>query len=111
MKLELPQNSLFSILLRSQWWVSVLIAVGVFAIGEIVSNLGDFETGQARVFTSRIGSLMPTVEDLKASFWPIVRGTSLGAFLGILPGTGPSIAAFSSYMLEKPLVSGSSRFS
>ncbi|MCC6532838.1 MAG: tripartite tricarboxylate transporter permease [Burkholderiales bacterium] len=81
----------------------IVIAVGVFAIGEIVSNLGEDEVEERQVFTSKIGSLMPTVEDLKTSFWPIVRGTGLGAFLGVLPGTGPSIAAFSSYMLEKKL--------
>lgn len=81
----------------------IVIAVGVFAIGEIVSNLGDAEIEERQVFTSKIGSLMPSVKDLKDSFWPIVRGTSIGAFLGILPGTGPAIAAFSSYMIEKKM--------
>jgi TctA family transporter len=81
----------------------IVIAVGVFAVGEIVSNLGDAELEERQVFTSKIGSLMPTVADLKASFWPIVRGTGIGAFLGILPGTGPAIAAFSSYMIEKKM--------
>src|SRR5262245_8788183 len=32
MKFDLPQNSLFAILLRSKWWVSVLIALGVFGV-------------------------------------------------------------------------------
>jgi TctA family transporter len=81
----------------------IVIAVGVFAIGEIVSNLGEDEVEERQVFTSKIGSLMPTWDDMKTSFGPIVRGTGLGAFLGVLPGTGPSIAAFSSYMLEKKL--------
>ncbi|RPI44083.1 MAG: tripartite tricarboxylate transporter permease [Betaproteobacteria bacterium] len=81
----------------------IIIAVGVFAIGEIVSNLGEDEVEKREVFTSKIGSLMPTVQDLKHSFFPIVRGTMMGAFLGVLPGTGPAIAAFSSYMLEKKL--------
>ena len=79
----------------------IVIAVGVFAIGEIVSNLGEDEVEERQVFTSKIGSLMPTWNDLKLSAGPILRGTGLGAFLGVLPGTGPSIAAFSSYMLEK----------
>jgi TctA family transporter len=81
----------------------IVIAVGVFAIGEIVSNLGDAEVEERQVFTSKIGSLMPSLADLKQSAWPIVRGTGIGAFLGILPGTGPAIAAFASYMLEKKL--------
>ncbi len=77
----------------------IVIAVGVFAVGEIVSNLG--ETEEREVFTNKVTGLMPTVQDLKASFWPIVRGTGIGAFMGVLPGTGPAIASFSSYMMEK----------
>ncbi|MGH8700457.1 MAG: tripartite tricarboxylate transporter permease, partial [Burkholderiales bacterium] len=86
----------------------IVIAVGVFAVGEIISNLG--ETEERKVFTSKVSGLMPTKADLKASFWPIVRGTGLGAFLGVLPGTGPAIASFSSYMLEKKLAKDPSRF-
>jgi TctA family transporter len=40
---------------------------------------------------------------LKESAFPIMRGTAIGAFLGVLPGTGPAIAAFSSYMIEKKM--------
>ena len=53
---------------------------------------------------------MPTKKDLKDSFWPIVRGTGIGAFLGVLPGTGPAIASFSSYMVEKKLSKTPERF-
>jgi TctA family transporter len=88
----------------------IVIAVGVFAIGEIVSNLGDAEVEERQVFTSKIGSLMPSWNDLKLSFWPIIRGTGLGAFLGVLPGTGPAIASFSSYMLEKKLAKNPEMF-
>jgi putative tricarboxylic transport membrane protein len=86
----------------------IVIAVGVFAVGEIIQNLG--ETEPRKVFTSKVTGLMPTKEDLKVSFWPIVRGTGIGAFLGVLPGTGPAIASFSSYMLEKKMAKDPSRF-
>ena len=65
-------------------------------IGEIVRNLGEDEVEERQVFTDKIGSLMPTAQDMKDSFFPILRGTAIGAFLGVLPGTGPAIAAFSS---------------
>jgi len=32
MKLILPENSLFAILLRSRWWVSLLVALGAFSV-------------------------------------------------------------------------------
>ena len=86
----------------------VVIAVGVFAVGEIVANLGEKE--ERLVFTSKVGSLFPTKEDLKRSFGPILRGTGLGAFFGVMPGTGPAIASFASYMLEKKIARDPSRF-
>ena len=86
----------------------IVIAVGVFAIGEIVMNLGDPE--ERIVFTNKVTGLMPTKQDLKDSFWPIVRGTGIGAFMGVLPGTGPAIASFSSYMVEKKMAKDPSRF-
>ena len=86
----------------------IVIAVGVFAVGEIIANLGDPE--ERKLYTNKVTGLMPTKQDLKDSAWPIVRGTSLGAFLGVLPGTGPAIASFSSYMLEKKMAKDPSRF-
>jgi putative tricarboxylic transport membrane protein len=86
----------------------VIIAVGVFAVGEIISNLSDPE--EREVFTSKMGSLYPTMQDLKQSFGAILRGTGVGAFFGMLPGTTPSIASFSSYMLEKKVAKDPSRF-
>jgi len=86
----------------------VIIAVGVFAVGEIIGNLSDRE--ERKVFTSEVTNLFPTKEDLKRSFGPILRGTGLGAFFGVLPGTTPSIASFGSYMVEKKLAKDPSRF-
>jgi putative tricarboxylic transport membrane protein len=86
----------------------VVVAVGVFAVGEIISNLGDPEERQ--VFTSKVTHLFPTKDDLKRSIGPILRGTGLGAFFGVLPGTGPAIASLSSYMVEKRLAADPSRF-
>jgi putative tricarboxylic transport membrane protein len=86
----------------------IVLAVGVFAIGEIISNLGDKE--ERRVFTSKVTHLFPTKDDMKRSIGPILRGTALGSFFGVLPGTGPAIASFASYMLEKKVSKDPSRF-
>jgi TctA family transporter len=86
----------------------IVVAVGVFAIGEIISNLGDPE--KRTIFTDRVRNLYPSKADLKASIGPITRGTLLGSFFGVLPGTGPSIASFSSYMVEKKVAKDPSQF-
>src|SRR6476660_8134086 len=86
----------------------IVVAVGVFAIGEIVANLGDPETRS--IFTEKVKNLMPTWADFKQSAAPIARGTLLGSFFGVLPGTGPAIASFASYMVEKKLAKDPSRF-
>jgi putative tricarboxylic transport membrane protein len=86
----------------------IVVAVGVFAIGEIVANLGHKEARS--VFTGAVRHLFPSKEDWKRSLGPILRGTALGSFFGVLPGTGPAIASFASYMLEKKLAADPSRF-
>jgi putative tricarboxylic transport membrane protein len=86
----------------------IVVAVGVFAVGEIVSNLG--EAHERRVLSAKVSHLFPTWEDLKKSWGPIARGTGIGCFFGVLPGTGPSIASFSSYMLEKKIARNPDEF-
>src|SRR6185312_15441131 len=86
----------------------IVLAVGVFAVGEIISNLG--ATTGPRQFASEVTSLLPTREDMKQSWAPILRGTGVGAFFGVLPGTGPAIASFASYMMEKKIAKDPSRF-
>jgi putative tricarboxylic transport membrane protein len=86
----------------------VAIAMGVFGFAEIVKNL---EQGEHReVFTSKVGSLWPSMKDLKRSFPAMLRGTALGSLLGILPGGGAVLASFSSYTLEKKIAKDPSTF-
>jgi len=87
----------------------IVVAVGVFAVSEIVSNLGNPEEKRA-VFDTKVSHLFPTLDDMNARSGPILRGTALGSFFGVLPGTGPAIASFASYMLEKKLAADPSRF-
>jgi TctA family transporter len=85
-----------------------VIAVGLFAIAEIVANLETKE--QREVFTGKIQNLMPVAQDVKDAAWPTVRGTAVGAVFGVLPGTGPALSSFATYMLEKKLAKDPSRF-
>jgi TctA family transporter len=75
------------------------VAMGMFGFSEIIRNL---EQGEEReVFTKRVTGLLPNWSDIKRAFFPTVRGTILGSMLGILPGGGPVLGAFSAYTLEK----------
>jgi TctA family transporter len=77
----------------------VVVAMGMFGIGEIVRNLEDERTRTLMV--KEIKSLMPTREDIRRMIAPILRGTALGSALGILPGSGSILGSFSAYSLEK----------
>jgi TctA family transporter len=77
----------------------VVVAMGVFGVGEIIRNL---ESEEERVsFISHVSGLLPSKEDLKAMVAPVLRGTALGSLLGILPGGGALLASFAAYSLEK----------
>ncbi|NNU45356.1 tripartite tricarboxylate transporter permease [Ramlibacter montanisoli] len=78
----------------------IVIAMGVFGYGEIISNLGKHED-ERQVFTSKVKGLFPTKEDFKRMAPAILRGTALGSALGILPGGGALLSAFAAYTIEK----------
>lgn len=84
------------------------IAMGIFGLGEIMRNLED--TSKREFSVAKITNLMPTREDMKLIFAPMVRGTFLGSFLGVLPGGGALLASFSAYALEKKIAKDPSAF-
>ena len=77
----------------------VTVAMGVFGIAEIITNLEMKD--EREVFTSKVTNMWPTREDWKRMWKPILRGTFLGSALGILPGGGALLASFGAYTLEK----------
>ncbi|BAI71255.1 tricarboxylic transport membrane protein [Azospirillum sp. B510] len=77
----------------------VPLAMGLFGLADIIINLE--ETEGRGIEPSPIHSLWPSWADFKEAWPAAVRGTALGAFLGILPGGGATLSAFSSYALEK----------
>jgi putative tricarboxylic transport membrane protein len=76
------------------------IAMGLFGYGEIISNLSRPDT-QRQVFTGAVNGLMPTKSDFRRMVPAILRGTALGSVLGVLPGGGALLSAFTAYTLEK----------
>jgi putative tricarboxylic transport membrane protein len=75
------------------------LVMGLFGIGEVLTNLEESEDFE--VFKGKVKGLLPNLKDWLNSIGPIIRGTFLGFFLGILPGGGSIVASFVSYAVEK----------
>ncbi len=86
----------------------VSVAMGVFGFAEIIANLEQKE--KREIFTKKVSNLLPTLQDFKDSWASILRGTALGACLGILPGGGALLASFAAYTLEKKISKNSANF-
>ena len=78
----------------------VVIAMGVFGFGEIISNLGR-PAEHREVFTKEVKGLWPNRRDFLEAWPSVLRGTALGSVLGVLPGGGALLASFASYTVEK----------
>jgi len=78
----------------------VPVIMGLFGISEVLLNL-EQRAEATEVFAAPTRGLMPTREDWRRSTVPILRGSVLGFFLGVLPGAGAIIASFVSYAVEK----------
>ena len=86
----------------------VPLSMGLFGLAEIAVNLES--TGATDLRAKAVTGLWPTLADLRQSFGAMVRGTAVGTAFGILPGGGPTIAAFSAYSLEKKVSRSPERF-
>ena len=86
----------------------VIVAMGMFGATEIILNL---EQGEKReVFAAKVKNLWLTMEDFKAAWPAVLRGTALGSCLGILPGGGALLASFGAYTVEKKISKHPERF-
>jgi putative tricarboxylic transport membrane protein len=85
------------------------LVIGLFGIAEIMRNV-ERPDAQRSAYSARMRELWPKASDLRAAWPSAVRGTGVGALLGILPGGGAVLAAFASYTLEKKLAKDPSRF-
>src|SRR5215217_2517816 len=88
--------------------VFAVLAMGIFGIAEIMRNLDHTESRD--VVRQAIGRLLPNRDDFMQSYKPILRGTFIGAILGILPGNGAVLGPFASYTLEKKIAKDPRRF-
>jgi putative tricarboxylic transport membrane protein len=80
----------------------VPLAMGLFGISEILTNI-ERPLKEKVLYTTRLRHLLPSREDWRKSTGPMMRGSIIGFFLGILPGGGSILSSFVSYSTEKRL--------
>jgi putative tricarboxylic transport membrane protein len=77
----------------------VALSMAIYGIAEVAYNLEKQQ--QTSIVSGAVGRVWPSLADLRHCVGSILRGTSLGAILGVLPGGGALLASFAAYTLEK----------
>jgi putative tricarboxylic transport membrane protein len=85
------------------------LAIGLFGVAEIITNLARSEEKRA-ILSQNIARLWPTRDDFRRSWPAVLRGTTLGSLLGVLPGGGAMLSSFAAYALEKKVSATPSQF-
>ena len=86
------------------------MAMGLFGISEVLSNIDRDLDSPRDVLETRIRNLWPSLRDWREAKWPILRGTGVGFCLGMLPGAGAILSTFISYAIEKRISRHPERF-
>jgi putative tricarboxylic transport membrane protein len=81
----------------------VVVAIGVFALGEVLGNMQTQGAGQILPVPKGLRNLMPSWQDLKDCRFAFLNGSIVGFIIGVLPGAGSTIASFISYGIEKSM--------
>nr|WP_205520766.1 tripartite tricarboxylate transporter permease [Propylenella binzhouense] len=87
----------------------VVLAMGLFGVSEVIASI-DRPGGEIVQRRISLRSMIPSRAEWRQAYPAILRGSAIGAFFGPLPGTGPSLASFMSYLVEKRIARDPSRF-
>lgn len=85
------------------------MAMGLFGIAEVINSI---RGSNERKITEKISTraMIPSKKEMKKCIAPMARGSSIGGFLGALPGAGTVIAAFLAYAMEIRVAKDKTRF-
>jgi TctA family transporter len=75
------------------------MAMGMFGVAEIIRNLEMPEVRDA--LKTKITRLWLDKEQFRRVIGPVLRGTTLGSIVGILPGGGAALSSMGAYTLER----------
>ena len=79
----------------------VTVAIGVFAIGEVMANMEPTKAPDVLPVPKGLRNLLPTWDDIKRCRFAFLNGSVVGFIIGVLPGAGGTISSFVSYGIEK----------
>lgn len=89
----------------------VALAMGLFGVSDILRSVNKLGIGATLVDAKvSMRSLWAGRKEIRGLGGSILRGTGIGSFFGLLPGTGGTLASFLSYATEKKLAKDPSRF-
>ncbi|WP_416139219.1 tripartite tricarboxylate transporter permease [Halomonas sp. HK25] len=101
----------FGVMSLSEGFTLVAMAIGLFGVSEIISNVGRTQVVSAvKTRDLSFRSMLPSKSEWRSMVKPAARGSVIGSIVGALPGSGPSIAAFLSYGVEKRVAKNPERF-
>ncbi|GGG18719.1 hypothetical protein GCM10010964_03740 [Caldovatus sediminis] len=105
------QRFTFGIPELSDGFSLVAMAMGLFGVAEVIASVHRIRDQRAADRPKiTFLSMLPTRDDVRRSWFPMLRGSGIGSIFGALPGTGPTIASFMSYAVEKRVSREPSRF-
>lgn len=82
--------------------------IGLFGVSELINQLYNLKDGQKP--QQKVGRIFPGWPLLWKLKGPIFRSAFSGTFIGALPGTGGTVAAFTAYNYEKSVSKDPSSF-
>jgi TctA family transporter len=81
----------------------VALALGLFGIAEFMNSINQLQAVDLTYSKVRLADMRPSKAELKRAAPAMLRGTLVGSFCSLIPGTGPTIASFIAYALEKKI--------
>ena len=85
----------------------LVIVIGLFGMAELISLVERQVTGKLKVLP--IGKSFVSWKDIAYVKWTILRSALIGFFIGVLPGTGASVASAVAYGTEKRIAGESGK--
>lgn len=86
----------------------LVIIIGIYAVGEVLYNYLTID--RPKDGKRKYDRIWITKDQWKRSKWPILRSSPLGFLVGILPGSGGTLASMIGYSAEKQLSKNPEKF-